>query len=116
MKTPGIRFRTPLDYVQRQWERTYLSFETLIKTRSGFQAPVRVINFSHGGFLLACDAPLKRGDEIEIELAGIGEVCGRIAWVRGGQVGGQFDSVIKAAELVAAIETRQSVVPVSEDA
>jgi PilZ domain len=111
MNMPVMRLRTPLDYVRRKWERVYLSFETTLSTYRGLTTPVRVINFSEGGFLIQCDERLERGDAVMIELHGVGKVTGRIAWSANGHAGGSFDDMIGAHELIATIESEQSVVP-----
>jgi hypothetical protein len=115
MNMPLVRLRTPLDYVNRKWERIYLSFETKLSTYSGLFVAVRVINFSDGGFLLACEERLKRGEPVIIELTGLGEVTGRIAWSFGGRAGGSFDDMIRAQALIEAIESQQIIVPLNAE-
>lgn len=107
------RFRTPIDYVDRKWARTYLSFETNLETQDASHAPVRVINFSNGGFLIACDKPLKRGEMVQLEMNGLGKVTGRIIWSDKGRAGGTFETAIAANDLVEIIEGEQDAVPVS---
>jgi hypothetical protein len=114
MKMSVVRLRTPLDYVHRKWERTFLSFETRLSTLSSFMMPVRVINFSQGGFLISCDTPLNPGDDVLIELVGIGEVSGRITWCHRGQAGGVFNDHIRADALIDAIEGMQNAVAADE--
>ena len=107
------RFRTPIDYIDRKWPRTYLSFETKLETQDASHAPVRVINFSNGGFLIACDKPLKRGEMVQLEMNGLGKVNGRIIWSDKGRAGGTFESAIAANDLVEIIEGEQDEAPVS---
>ena len=107
------RFRTPIDYVDRKWARTYLSFETKLETQDASRAAVRVINFSNGGFLIACDKPLKRGEMVQLAMNGLGKVTGRIVWSEKGRAGGSFETAIAANDLVEIIESEQGAVPVS---
>lgn len=106
------KFRTPLDFVDRRWERTYLSFETILSGDGNLCMPVRVINFSEGGFLIACDHKVKSGDLVVLELIGVGAVTGRVAWAAQGRVGGTFEDKLKVADLIAALEAdeRQAVI------
>jgi hypothetical protein len=109
----AFQVRTPLDYIERRWERIFHSFETTLSTYSRFYMPVRVINFSEGGFLLSAEGPLARGEEVKIELVDVGEVTGRIAWSFNGRVGGSFDQPINTKTLTEALESKQTVAPVT---
>lgn len=99
------RFRTPVDYVDRKWGRIHLSFDSTIATgKSGAESPVRILNFSEGGFLMDCREVLHPGEIVELDLSALGKVQGRITWSDGGRAGGAFISPILANDLVIAVE------------
>lgn len=109
------KFRTPLDFVDRRWERTYLSFETVLTGEGNMCLPVRVVNFSEGGFLIASDQKVSAGDRIVLEMIGVGAVTARVAWASQGRIGGTFEDRLKVNDLIAALEAneRQTVVAAS---
>lgn len=55
-------------------------------------APValRVRNLSAGGLMADCPVAVEQGQQVEVALRNIGTVPGRIAWVRGNQIGVSF--------------------------
>jgi hypothetical protein len=55
---------------------------------------VRVRNLSATGMMAESQSALREGDAITIVLRGIGDVAGRITWVRGGKIGVSFDTEI----------------------
>lgn len=55
---------------------------------------VRVRNLSAGGLMAEADVQPVIGDQISVELRNIGEVQGRIAWVRAPRFGVTFDHPI----------------------
>lgn len=55
---------------------------------------VRVRNLSAGGMMAEADAELAIDDRIAIELRNIGQVEGKVAWVRGARFGLTFDVAI----------------------
>lgn len=101
-------FRTPFDFVDRKWARIHLSFETRIAPE-GETRPVtaRMINFSEGGFLLDCNKRLRAGAVVDIDLANLGKVRGRVAWSQNGRIGGAFLSNIAANDLVEMLEAER---------
>ena len=52
--------------------------------------PLRVRNLSAGGLMADCTALVEQGQDVEIGLRNIGNVPGRIAWVRDNQIGVAF--------------------------
>jgi hypothetical protein len=54
----------------------------------------RVRNLSATGLMADCEAGISRGQPVIIELRGVGQVLGAVAWVREGRVGIVFDSPI----------------------
>ena len=52
---------------------------------------VRVRNLSPGGLMAEYAGPIASGDEVEIEVRGIGWVPGKVAWSTNGRIGVAFD-------------------------
>ena len=61
---------------------------------SKHEAQVRVRNLSSGGLMAEVSDPLALGTEVEVDVRGIGWICGRIAWAAAGRVGVAFDKPI----------------------
>lgn len=55
---------------------------------------VRVRNLSAGGMMAESDAVVALEDRITIRLRNVGEVGGKVAWVRAGRFGVTFDEAI----------------------
>lgn len=55
---------------------------------------VRVRNLSAGGLMAEYPSPVDQGTPVRIELRGVGEVRGHIAWVTDGRIGIAFDTAI----------------------
>ena len=69
----------------------------LAQMRLGDEAKVRdvrVRNLSEGGLMADVDAPVAVGTVATLDLRGIGEVCGRVAWFAEGRVGIALDTSI----------------------
>ncbi len=96
--------RSPFDFVPRRWERIYRSFATELSVEQEGAMPVRVVNFSKQGFLVECDRTLPNGTEIQIIVAGIGSVKGKIMWSRSGQAGGTFEPAVCPDTVHAALD------------
>lgn len=60
---------------------------------------VRIRNVSAGGLMAEVPRPLAPDAAVEIELAGIGWVAGRVAWQIEGRIGVAFDSEIDPRQL-----------------
>ncbi len=84
-----------------------MSFETTMNAYDQLSLPVRVVNFSAGGFLVESAHPIKAGDAVALELHGVGPASGRIAWVKNGRAGGQFDTTVGIADLIRAVEEQE---------
>lgn len=54
----------------------------------------RVRNLSATGLMADCEAPLAKGQQIIMEIRGVGRVLGQIAWTRKDRVGIVFDQPI----------------------
>jgi PilZ domain len=98
------RFRTPLDFIARRLPRMVCSFDTVIKTADETAVPVRVFNFSEGGFMIVCPETLRSGTEITLSLHGLGDTKARILWASDSQAGGVFKDPINVDQLINEID------------
>lgn len=55
---------------------------------------VRVRNLSAGGMMAEYPAPVDAGTPVRVDLRGIGEIGGRVAWATDGRIGIAFDATI----------------------
>lgn len=55
---------------------------------------VRVRNLSAGGLMAEVPDHIAQGTPVELELRGVGRVCGRVAWYAAGRIGIAFDRMI----------------------
>lgn len=78
----------------RDGSRDSLFLMARLNYGAGKSAPMRVRNLSPGGLMADCKARVRLDDEVEIELRGIDELTGRVAWVHDGRVGVTFDQPI----------------------
>lgn len=60
----------------------------------GSEHIARVRNLSAGGMMVEISNPFDKGDALLIELRGIGEVTGHVAWAEHGRIGIALDSPI----------------------
>lgn len=77
--------------------RDSMFLQATLRPLSGGNPPVfsvRVRNLSAGGLMADADADVAIDDRITIELRNIGQVEGRIAWVRGQRFGVTFDAPV----------------------
>ena len=81
----------------RDAARDSMFLQATLRTMDGISAgpfSVRVRNLSAGGMMAEADAQPVIGDQITVELRNIGEVGGRVAWVRAPRFGVTFDAPI----------------------
>jgi predicted signal transduction protein with EAL and GGDEF domain len=57
----------------------------------GFEEEIRLRNISITGALVECRRPLTPGDQLKINIVGVGPVCGTVRWAGNGKAGIQFD-------------------------
>ena len=55
---------------------------------------VRVRNLSEGGLMAEYEQPVAAGTGVTLEMRGVGELTGRIAWCTDGRIGIAFDQPI----------------------
>jgi diguanylate cyclase (GGDEF)-like protein len=58
---------------------------------AGFEEEIRLRNISITGALVECRRPLTPGDQLKINIVGVGPVCGNVKWAGNGKAGIQFD-------------------------
>jgi len=55
---------------------------------------VRVRNLSEGGLMIELDTPADVGTRVWLDLRGIGEIKGKVAWCTAGRMGIALDTLI----------------------
>ena len=80
---------------RRQFPRYRLDHATRLRPNEWSTLQVELLDISTGGFRINCDANLKIGGYVTLEVHGIGLVEARIVWRRGQQVGAQFARPIR---------------------
>lgn len=63
----------------------------------------RVLDLSRGGIRTTLPVRLKRGHPVKVIMKGVGEVRGKVAWTRNGEVGIKFDTRINTEVIVQAL-------------
>ena len=77
---------------KRGAKRDSLFLLTTISNESGQSlGRARVRNLSETGLMADCDMAFRDGDRLVVHLRGVGEVPGRVTWVRGDRIGLEFD-------------------------
>ncbi|CAH0350527.1 hypothetical protein BH11PSE5_BH11PSE5_26310 [soil metagenome] len=71
----------------------------------------RVRNLSATGLMADCEKPFSVGDRISTKLRGVGEVTGKITWVKDDRVGVSFDAPIDPKLARRAVAAPQSTLP-----
>ena len=59
-----------------------------------FRSKVRVRNLSATGLMADCPIPIAKGEEVVLDLRGIGPVSGSVIWVQGERIGVLFDQAV----------------------
>ena len=75
---------------RRQFPRYRLDHNTRLRPNDWSTVQVGMVDISTHGFRFECDANLRIGGYVTLELHGIGLVEARIVWRRGEQLGAQF--------------------------
>lgn len=81
----------------RDAARDSMFLQAILRPMSGGMSPafsVRVRNLSAGGMMAETDVEVAIGDRISVELRNIGQVEGKVAWVRGGRFGISFEEAV----------------------
>lgn len=81
----------PLNPQVTRAPRESLFILTLFTTPGGdYLGKARVRNLSATGLMADCEAPLAKGQKVEMDLRGVGRVEGEIVWTKDGRVGVSF--------------------------
>lgn len=81
----------------RDTARDSMFLQAILRPLSGGNPPafsVRVRNLSAGGLMAEADAEVAIDDRITVELRNIGQVEGKVAWVRAPRFGVMFDVTV----------------------
>src|SRR3954447_4275520 len=75
---------------RRQSSRIDVEGEARLRPNEWSQLQVRVTNLSREGFRAVCEAALKVGSYVALEIPGVGIVEARIIWRKSEDIGGRF--------------------------
>ena len=78
----------------RQDKRESLFLSAIVRVDASEPFTARVRNLSVGGMMIDVTAELVVGTQLCAEMRGIGEICGRVAWVSPGRAGVAFDEEV----------------------
>jgi hypothetical protein len=93
--TPILQDDPDAGAAKRAAKRDSLFLLTTIADEAGKPlGKARVRNLSETGLMADCDGGFHDGDRLRVQLRGIGEVSGRVSWVRGDRIGLVFDQPI----------------------
>jgi hypothetical protein len=80
---------------QRSEQRDSMFLKSTIhRLATGESWPLRVRNLSSGGLMADCPGELLHGDQVELEVRGVGVQKGTIAWIEANRIGIAFDGPI----------------------
>jgi hypothetical protein len=74
----------------RRSERLPLDAETRLRPNSWSSLQVRMLDLSASGFRAECEARVKPGGSVSLDVPGIGAVDAQVEWQRGDQFGARF--------------------------
>ena len=80
----------------RKRDSLFLSARLVFAGRTGAH-DVRVRNLSEGGLMAEYEPPVAAGVAVTLEMRGLGELTGRVAWCTRGRLGIAFDHPINPA-------------------
>lgn len=85
-----MRSRNQAGAQGRHAERLPVEAETRLKPNSWSSLSVRMLDLSCAGFRAACEARLRPGGCVTLDVPGIGEVDAQVEWQRGEEFGARF--------------------------
>lgn len=97
---------------RRQVERLPLCRAALLRPNGWSRFEVRIVDISARGFRADCEALIKVGSYVALEIPGIGAVDARVIWRRSGEIGAQF---VQPVDLGHCAWTADIAPPVPED-
>lgn len=74
----------------RRTERLPLDAEARLKPNSWSSLSVRVLDLSGAGFRAECEARVRPGSCVTLDVPGLGEVDAQVEWQRAGEFGARF--------------------------
>ena len=93
--TPILQDEPDASASRRAAKRDSLFLQTTIADETGKPlGKARVRNLSEKGLMADCESAFRAGDRLRVELRGVGEVSGRVSWVRDNRIGFVFDRPI----------------------
>jgi hypothetical protein len=79
----------------RRAERLPLDAETRLRPNSWSSLQIKMLDLSATGFRAECEARVKPGSSVSLDVAGIGSIDAQVEWQRGGQFGARFFAPIE---------------------
>jgi hypothetical protein len=79
----------------RRAERLPLDAETRLRPNSWSSLQIKMLDLSTSGFRAECEAKVKPGGSVSLDVPGIGAVDAQVEWQRGGQFGARFFAPIE---------------------
>jgi hypothetical protein len=79
----------------RRAERLPLDAETRLRPNSWSSLQIRMLDLSASGFRAECEARVKPGSSVSLDIPGIGSVEAQVEWQRGDQFGARFFAPIE---------------------
>ena len=79
----------------RRAERLPLDAETRLRPNSWSSLQIKMLDLSSSGFRAECEARVKPGGSVSLDVPGIGAVDAQVEWQRGNQFGARFFAPIE---------------------
>lgn len=79
----------------RKAERLSLDAETRLRPNSWSSLQIRMLDLSATGFRAECEARVRPGGSVSLDIPGIGAVEAQVEWQRGDQFGARFYAPIE---------------------
>lgn len=79
----------------RRSERLPVDAETRLRPNSWSSLQVRMLDLSASGFRAECEAKVRPGGSVSLDVPGIGAVDAQVEWQRGDQFGARFFAPIE---------------------
>lgn len=79
----------------RRAERLALDAETRLRPNSWSSLQVKMLDLSSSGFRAECEAKVKPGGSVSLDIPGLGSVDAQVEWQRGDQFGARFFAPIE---------------------
>ena len=79
----------------RQSERLPVDAETRLRPNSWSSLQIKMLDMSSSGFRAECEARVKPGSSVSLDVPGLGAVDAQVEWQRGDQFGARFFAPIE---------------------